>query len=206
MFELPNVLLSVVIFNFLVSWLNLILIGSWPSPPLNIISFLSIPFNINKFLSIVVVLPQLSATVNLILFLPIFKWFFCSSKNFSSSVLSELSLSLEVSFSFLSPFSLEDSSFTKAASSFSVVCPWFSISSELEVSPLSEPELLSVPSESPFPSVLELPLPEALPLLSVCVPPLLVSFGTIVTCILELSIIWSPVGLSLSSTTFIFFV
>ena len=138
--------------------------------------------------------------------MPIFKCFFCSSKNFSSSVLFELSLSLEVPFSLESVVSLEDSSFTKAVSSFSVVCPWFPISSELEESPLSEPGFLSIPSEPPFPSVLELPLPETLPLLSVCVPPLLVSFGTIVTFIFELSITWSLSSLSLSSTTFIFFV
>jgi len=151
-------------------------------------------------------LPQLSATVNLTVLLPILKLFFCSSKKFFSSVLFELSLSFETSFLPLpwpeSPLPLEASSFIRASSSSFVVCSWFSVFSELEESSLPESGLPSVsvpapgfspvPSEAPFPSVLE--------------PPLLASFGTIVTFIFELSITWLPVGLSLSSTTCIFWV
>ena len=120
----------------------------------------------------------------------------------------ELSLSLDPPFSFWSSSWLESSaplkgsSFIRASSSSFVVCSWFSVFSELEESSLPESGLPSVsvpapgfspvPSEAPFPSVLE--------------PPLLASFGTIVTFMFELSMTWLPVGLSLSSTTFIFFV
>ena len=139
--------------------------------------------------------------------LPILKLFFCSSKKFFSSVLFELSLSFETSFSFLplpwpeSPLPLEASSFIIVSSPTFEVCPFSSIFSELKELPFSEPWLLSV-SVPKAPLILS----EVLPLLSGCVPSLLVFGGIILTFILDLSIMLLFSGLSLSSFTSIFLV
>ena len=178
-----------IISSFLVIWLNLILIISWLSTPLNIIWFLSIPFNIFTILSIVVVLPQLSSTVNLTLLLPIFRCSLCSSKNFSSSVLFESFFSVEGWSTSLESWSsrvsenslpLLESWLDSPSVSKSWLLPLESLELSLFKSPLPE---LDPPWLSPF----EL---SPLPLILGGVPSLLIfSDGRMLIFIFELSII-----------------